>query len=351
MPAEDIAKSLAAAFLVNGNYGSGPISLRIEPAMADEVQRVFDAEAGFAGLAVDSVGYTKGAEKEKVVIHVVRGSKKAFSALPEQIEDSELEVDVVGRFKAAPALPGPSNLYERGQRIACGSSCAPSTENYAGTLGALVRRDQNLLALSNNHVFAACNHTAEGLPILAPSTADARAGRRAPTAIALHDDLVELRSGDPVLVPLNKIDAATAVIADQNLVSSWQGDDAEGYDTPAQIQEPISGMRVKKFGRTTGLTTGIIYTFVPTPWQLAYKAKHFNATVWFTDTWTVRPADDQEPFALPGDSGSLVVTEDGAAAVGLLFAANTRGDRVRIAPIQDVLAALGNLQLVSGHGI
>jgi len=82
-----------------------------------------------------------------------------------------------------------------------------------------------------------------------------------------------------------------------------------------------------------------------------YKAKHFNATVWFTNTWTLRPADPQEPFALPGDSGSLVVTEDGTTAIGLLFAANIRGDRVRIAPIQDVLTALGNLELVSGYGI
>ena len=36
------------------------------------------------------------------------------------------------------ASSGVSHLFERNTRIACGSSCAPSNENYAGTLGALL---------------------------------------------------------------------------------------------------------------------------------------------------------------------------------------------------------------------
>ena len=80
MPAEDLAESLAARFLMNGNYEAGPISLHAQPAGALPIDQYFDADAGFAGLAVHSVGYTKGAEEEKVVIYVVRGSRRALRA-------------------------------------------------------------------------------------------------------------------------------------------------------------------------------------------------------------------------------------------------------------------------------
>jgi hypothetical protein len=147
-----------------------------------------------------------------------------------------------------------------------------------------------------------------------------------------------------------KLDAAIAEVPDAALVSSWQGDDLAGYDTPAKSAALRSGMRVKKFGRTTGLTTGTVEAFVPTPWMLPYKSGKFSATVWFTDTWTVL-GDNSDEFALPGDSGSIVVTEDNSAVVGLLFAVNTRGQYGIIMPIGPVLAAVGGATLVSGHGI
>lgn len=207
-----------------------------------------------------------------------------------------------------------------------------------------------LFALSNNHVFAACNHTPVGMPILAPSTSDARPGRRAPTAFCEHDRIVELRSGEPTLVPIMRLDAAAARVTAPELVTSWQGDASSGYDTPSRALDPRFGLAVKKFGRTTGLTFGTVEALVPTPWLLPYRFGKFTAAVWFTDTWTIR-ANDGDPFALPGDSGSLVVTEDGSAAVGLLFAVNNKGEYGIVMPITQVLGELGSFQLVSGHGI
>lgn len=82
---------------------------------------------------------------------------------------------------------------------------------------------------------------------------------------------------------------------------------------------------------------------------VALQKQSFSASVWFTDVWTVR-SDEDDFFALPGDSGSLVVTEDGEASVGLLFATSIRGDFAYIAPIDTVLDEL-DLTLISNHGV
>lgn len=361
MTAEELAKSLSARFLENGNYealgvpfSANAVSAYAQAAAMSSLDDFFETDEGFSGLAVHSVGYTAGADEERVVIYVTRGSKKALKSLPHEVGDVEVETAVMGRLKAGPAPAmsgyGVGNLFERKGRIACGSSCAPSTENYAGTFGAMLRSGSKLLTLSNNHVFAACNHTPVGMPILAPATMDARPGRRAPTEFCRHEQLVELRSGDPGLVPLMRLDSAIASVSDPKIVTSWQGDAATGFDTPKATTDPSSGMKVKKVGRTTGLTTGTIEAFVPTPWILPYKSGKFTATVWFTDTWTVR-SNDGDPFALPGDSGSLIVTEDGSQAVGLLFAINNKGQYGIMMPIEQVLSAFGNFRLVSNHGV
>jgi hypothetical protein len=359
--AQELAKSLAVKFLENGNYealglplGHDAASLYAQAAFVRELDVYFEEENGFSGLAVHSVGYTAGADVEKVLIYVTRGSRKALNEVAVEIEGVPVEARLMGKMRAGPvpsySAYGIGNFFEKNGRLACGSSCAPSSQNYAGTLGAFVRDGAGMLALSNNHVFAACNHTPVGMPILAPATMDARPGRRAPAEFCRHEQLVELRSGDPALVPLMRIDAAIGRVTDANLVSSWQGDATNGFDTPAQAGALSAGVMVKKFGRTTGLTLGTIEAYVPTPWILPYKSGKFSATVWFMDTWTIR-SNDSDPFALPGDSGSLVVTEDARAAVGLLFAVNNRGQYGIIAPIDEVLVAFGQLQLVSGHGI
>jgi hypothetical protein len=77
-------------------------------------------------------------------------------------------------------------------------------------------------------------------------------------------------------------------------------------------------------------------------------AEHkFTATVNFANVWTVVSADNSA-FALPGDSGSLVVTEDGQFAVGLLFAVSSDGLRAWVAPMDVVLAALPEFFLATG---
>ena len=52
---------------------------------------------------------------------------------------------------------------------------------------------------------------------------------------------------------------------------------------------------------------------------------------------------------MPGDSGSLVVTEDAQAAVGLIFSVAKQS--ACMLPLIPVLTALGGVNLVSGFGL
>jgi hypothetical protein len=90
---------------------------------------------------------------------------------------------------------------------------------------------------------------------------------------------------------------------------------------------------------------------------LPYKSKEFSATVYFKDVFTIRENSGGH-FALPGDSGSLVVTED-ERAIGLIFATtgSASGRYAVIAPLAQCLdeleqaSGLHGLEVVSRHNV
>lgn len=369
MAARDVAHALTARFLQDGSYvlagTQGHASLGARPAAAGAPEFPEYDEYGFSGLAVQSVGFEEGVDVDdpRVHVYVTKGSRVPERKIGDDGETVRVVVNRIGQVvvkpEAASVATHAGNVYLRQERVACGSSCAPSGEQYAGTLGALVRKtghgdeDDNgqLFLLSNNHVLAAGNHTPVGMPILSPANLDARPGARAPGEVGRHAEIRELRSGNPELVPAACDDIAIATAVDSTGLSSWQGDD-QGYDTPGNHIPPQSEVSVKKFGRTTGLTRGVVEARL-TPFPMPYKCRRFSAVVWFQDAWTVRPSEDN-PFALPGDSGSLVVTEDGGYAIGIVFGVGgggRGGGYGIIIPIDHVLSMFGGLQLVNGHGV
>jgi hypothetical protein len=109
-----------------------------------------------------------------------------------------------------------------------------------------------------------------------------------------------------------------------------------------------SGLRVKKFGRTTGLTFGVVESRIARLVFVPYKTKNFSAVVWFRNVWTVK-GEKGSDFALAGDSGSLVVTADGESSVGLVFA--TQKEYGVLIPIDRVTKGFGGCKLVGGHGV
>jgi hypothetical protein len=225
MAARDIAIALAERFRQSGNFvlagtqGRGPYGVLPAAAGVPEIPE-YD-EYGFAGLAVQSVGVEEGVANPKIHIYVTKG-RTAEREIEAGNEEVVVVINRIGRVvikpEAAATVTHAGHIYLRGARIACGSSCAPSTESYAGTLGALVRKQgagaNQLFLLSNNHVLAAGNHIPVGMPILSPANMDARPGTRAPGEVGRHAEICELRSGDPALVPTACDDIAIAEVVD-----------------------------------------------------------------------------------------------------------------------------------------
>jgi len=84
--------------------------------------------------------------------------------------------------------------------------------------------------------------------------------------------------------------------------------------------------------------------------NLLYDSDFFRAKVYFDTVWTVR-ATSTSVFAMAGDSGSLVVTDDGRKAIGILFAASNNGRVGFVIPMETVSRALDGVVLVGKHGV
>ncbi|WP_296226901.1 hypothetical protein [Ralstonia sp. UBA689] len=267
--------------------------------------------------------------------------------------DDLAPAEIQAQGSSVTLLPGPNGVHW----YCCGSFISPGNEASAGTLGALVADDQQqLYGLSNNHVTGGCNHSAPGLPILAPGVKDVAAGVIAPFTIGYHHRVLPYALGTSGNVDITRnTDAAIFRIANPQLVSSLQGGT---FDTPTRVAEPVEGMRVAKVGRTTGYTEGRIVgrELRPIKVKAASPSNLFEGRIWFPNAFAVH--GDQREFSESGDSGALVVSlnDDGTkSAVGLVFCGGPDskapgGKRSLIVPLAPILQRLG-VSLVSGHNV
>jgi hypothetical protein len=197
----------------------------------------------------------------------------------------------------------------------------------AGTIGARVKDNGgNVYALSNNHVYADENLANFGDKVLQPGAID---GGEAPADVigTLYAYKQIKFDGSE-----NVIDAAIALSSTDLLGNATPSD---GYGTPKSVTTgAYLGQKVKKYGRTTGLTKGRVYAINATV-DVGYD----SGVARFVNQIVITPG----PFSLGGDSGSLIVSDErgqnNRKPVGLLFAGS---DLVTIAnPIQAVLDTLG----------
>jgi hypothetical protein len=182
----------------------------------------------------------------------------------------------------------------------------------AGTFGAVVKDTDSHYILSNNHVLANLNNCQIGDPIIQPGRID---GGKSP-----RDVIASLSAYMPIdFVGINQIDAAIAEPYNYADILAY----IPNIGRITGITSPRIGMRVVKYGRTTGYTAGII-----TSRNVDIKVAMNGKLVEFEDQFEIQGLlREGKPikFSQSGDSGSLIVEYETNLAVGLLFAGNDKG--------------------------
>lgn len=125
----------------------------------------------------------------------------------------------------------------------------------------------------------------------------------------------------------NSYDAALARLSNPSMFL----DDIQNIGKVEGTLPPTLGMRVRKMGRTTGLTFGTI-TLLNATVNVGYTTSRGNRTARFTGQVIT------EAMSQGGDSGSLIVDATQNKAVGLLFAGSPLA--TIFTPIDVVLAGL-----------
>lgn len=215
----------------------------------------------------------------------------------------------------------------------------PQVACCGGTLGSLVTRNGTQFILSNNHVLADSDFGTGGGPpsgdaISQPAIIDAPAAcsTTGTKTVANLSEFFNLQTG-----PTPKVDAAIAQVVSGAVDSSGNilllgatatngvpdpGAPAAGAGiTPTQaVGAPHNGL-VAKSGRTTGLTcASIMATNVSGSITYTQNCDGSGTSYQVSYTGLVQVAGSD--FSAEGDSGSLIVTQDTAEAVALLFGGN-----------------------------
>jgi hypothetical protein len=197
----------------------------------------------------------------------------------------------------------------------------------SGTLGALITDGTNQYILSNNHVLGRSGAAVAGEDVSQPGMIDANCAIT--TIVADY-------TGAAPLGPSN-VDAAVAQLRTGQMSSTGN---IEDIGVPSStIVNPSVGLGVAKSGRTTGFTTGSVSS-INTSVSIQYqqgcgKGKKFTVT--YTGQIVITPGT----FSAGGDSGSLIVTNNGSHnPVGLLFAGSSSATIAN--PIGQVLTQLGS---------
>lgn len=281
---------------------------------------------------------------------VAASALRQSELIPSSIDGIPTDVNPVGPIHI---LQSPTGRF----RPAPGGVSIGHYNTTAGTLGCLVKRQDKIHILSNNHVLANSNQAFTGDIIIQPGPYDG--GNGSVDTIAKLSGFVPIRfenesingrfsrsltglynffarlSGSSVRLH------STRILQNGNLVDCAIAEPVNENDLKNKIlqigsisgmAEGLLGMNIKKSGRTTGFTEGIIEQIDVTV-RVNFGA---GKTALFIDQLMAGG------MSQGGDSGSVVLNYDNEI-VGLLFAGSTNSTIIN--RIQNVFSEL-NLNLI-----
>jgi len=293
-------------------------------------ERHTEALFGIAGVVGVGVGHNGDSNPAVIIFTETPGVR----GLPTFLEGVPVVVRVSGKFFAQPKPdkpgkppkeppPDPTTRFDRPVPIGVSTGHPDVT---AGTIGARVTDGSNVYALSNNHVYANENNANIGDSVLQPGTYDG--------GIVPDDSIGKLYAFVSIsFTDVNVVDAAIALSSIALLDNTTPPD---GYGTPKSTTADASiGMKVLKYGRTTGQTKGRVYAI-----NVTVDVWYDSGVARFENQIVITPG----AFSAGGDSGSLIVvdskrTNDHHKPVGLLFAGSSLYTIAN--PIGPVLDAFG----------
>lgn len=297
-----------------GNYGPSAVAKAMitQEQATDELLKIDGVVGTGVGLDDNGVLCIKVFTAPREVAFAGKIAKE-IGGLPvvmEEIGDITAHA-LTGRYRPVPIGVSAGN-------VTAGTSCM------AGTLGCVLLKGGSKYILSNNHVLARENAAAIGEDVHQPGSLDASPQ----CTIVSADKVADLSDFEPIKFGglNNSYDAAIAAYSTTDVTCATL---SAYYGFPGtSVVTATVNLAIKKVGRTTSLTTG--------------KVSAINATVNVGYTSGTAKFVGQivttRRFDKAGDSGSLVVTNDGTnRPVALLFAGTSDGTAI-VSPIAPVLS-------------
>jgi hypothetical protein len=210
-----------------------------------------------------------------------------------------------------------------------------------GTLGSLVARGGKQYVLSNNHVlaksdFGIAGGPPNGDPISQPAIIDSpnTCTTTGTKTVANLSEFYNLQTGSQPAVDAALAQIVTGLVDASGNILFLGGTQTNGVPDPGPpaagggitgaqaIGAPHNG-KVAKVGRTTGLTCASILA-VNVASSVSYAQNCDGTGTTFSVNYTDLVEVSGGQFGAPGDSGSLIVTQDTAEAVALLVGGNAQ---------------------------
>lgn len=259
----------------------------------------------------------------------VQGLAIALLALAVTVEPASAKAPAESSSEVALDLEGNPRKHRKRQRRpvkmgTSGGNVTDITDTFccSGTLGGLVRKRNELFILSNNHVIAVSNLGQAGDAVSQPGLTDNGCSAPNRNIIAELSGFKRLKFNRGK----NLVDAALAAVVDGSVDESGA---MIGMGVPGnQTLTPRLGLQVKKAGRTTGVTEGVV------------DAVNARARVFYTQECSddapvlealfvkqfIVVSNTNKSFSGSGDSGSVILENVSSCPrqVGLLFAGNER---------------------------